>query len=78
MIRRLEVKSNLEKVIEKGGHVSADKEHKKEWKLFQLRLRNDIEESIDKLLSERVGMSKTAWILEAIQEKIKYDGNDGE
>lgn len=75
MVRRLETKSHLEKVIEKGGDVAADKTDKKAWKLFQLRLRNDIEENIDKLLHDRIGMSKTAWILEAIQEKIKRDEN---
>lgn len=72
MVRRLEVKSNLEKVIEKGGNVSADKMISgKEWSIFGLRLREDVSIQIDNLLENRIGMSKTAWILEAIQEKIK-------
>ena len=66
-------KPSIEDVIEKGGNVAADKEipQKVEWKSFNLRLRDDISDQIDEALLDRVGLSKTAWILEAIQEKLK-------
>lgn len=66
---------SIEDVIEKGGNVAADKQisQKTEWKNFNLRLRDDISDQIDEALLNRVGLSKTAWILEAIQEKLKKD-----
>lgn len=74
VIRKLEKKetSTLEDIIDRGGDVIADKkEDKKEWHLFTLRIRKDISQKIDEALEERIGISKTAWILEAIQEKLK-------
>jgi hypothetical protein len=38
---------------------------------FAILIRESFLLQIDELLEERVGMSKTAWILEAIQEKFK-------
>ena len=66
---------SIEDVIEKGGNVAADKQisQKTEWKNFNLRLRDDISDQIDEALLNRVGLSKTAWILEAIHEKLKKD-----
>lgn len=74
MVRKLEVKSNLEKIIEKGGSVSADKTiEKKEWRNFLLRLRQDIFDRIDLDIENRPGLSKNDWIREAIQEKLKRE-----
>lgn len=77
MIRKLESKSHLEKIIEKGGSVVSDKlKEEKKWSVFPLRIRYDISLFIEKCLETRVGLSKTAWILEAIQEKIKRESSN--
>lgn len=44
---------------------------KKKFTKFLLRISEDTIDSIDKELLEREGMTKTGWILEAIQEKLK-------
>ncbi len=72
MVRKLEVKSNLEKIIDKGGSVSADKmKNENKYYILNLRIHNELNEMIDGALKERIGLSKTAWILEAIQDKLR-------
>jgi hypothetical protein len=71
MLRKKHAELNVEEIINKGAGVAADKEKPKKWVNFTLRIRSDLLEKIDKELESRVGMSKTSWILEAIQEKLK-------
>ena len=62
----------IEKVIEQGGHVRADlKTSKKEWTNFTLRISKDMIEEIDIIMQDTVGISRTGWILQAIQEKLR-------
>lgn len=62
----------IEKVIGKGGHVGADLEaDKSEWTNFTLRIKSSMSKEIDEALKETVGISKTGWILQAIQEKLR-------
>lgn len=76
MVRKLEVKSNLEKIIEKGGDVAADKvKVKKEFHIFNFRIPLILSEKIDESMQTKLGISKTAWILQAIQEKLKRDND---
>lgn len=75
-LRNLENKKpkTVEELIDRGGDVREDKvENKKEWTNFVIRIRKDLLFRVDKILEERIGMSKTAWILEAIQEKLKKE-----
>ena len=66
------IKKKREEVIEKGGHVSADLESdKKQWVNFTLRIRKDMLQDIDEALERTVGISKTGWILQSIQEKLR-------
>jgi hypothetical protein len=77
MVRKLETKSSLEQIIEKGGSVAADKmTNDKEWKNLLLRLRIDMLENIDNEIEKRPGMSKNSWIREAIQEKLKRENEN--
>ena len=68
---------SLEDIIDRGGEVAADKskDESKEWLRFNMRLRKDMSEDIDKLLENRVGIPKTGWILEAIQAHLKIHNN---
>lgn len=65
----LKRKAEIEQVINKGGQVKADKE--KHWVNFTLRIREDLLVEIERQLEETIGISKTGWILQAIQEKLK-------
>ena len=44
---------------------------KKEWYNFTLRIKYEMLEEIDEALKEMAGLSKTGFILQAIQEKLK-------
>ena len=62
----------IEEVISGGGEVLADKaKDKTEWVVSSLRIKKSMLEEIDKALQETVGISRTGWILQAIQEKLK-------
>lgn len=70
-----DIEKAREEVISRGGHVIADivdpKRKKKEWTTLCLRIPMDMVERIDILLDDRVGISRTAWILEALHTEIK-------
>ena len=69
---KIDMNKLREKVISRGGHVTADmEENKKKWMNFCLRIKVEMLDQIDKIVEERAGISKTGWILEAIQEKLK-------
>lgn len=63
----------IEEYLEKGGLVAADIVKKEKWMRMLLRIRSDAIIDIDKLISNRMGITRTSWILEAIQEKIKRE-----
>jgi hypothetical protein len=67
------LKRKIEQVIEKGGHVGADLEKSTEWINFTLRIRKEMLKDIEAALEETAGLSKTGFILQAIQEKLKRD-----
>lgn len=70
--KKLELHKEREEFIARGGHVIADIIPKeKNWMLFSLRIKCSMLEHIERLLEDRPGMTKTGWILEAVQEKIK-------
>lgn len=58
-----------EEIIDKGAKVKAD--NTKGWSNFNLRIRDDMIAGIEEDLENRIGLTKTGWILEAIQEKLK-------
>jgi predicted HicB family RNase H-like nuclease len=60
-------------IISKGGSVFSDKNAEEEWTTVSLRITKELIETIDKELKERIGISRNAWILEAIQQKIKRE-----
>jgi hypothetical protein len=69
-----------EKAISRGGHVQADFENelsdnfvqlKKKKTNFCLSIPISLLDDIDVVLEDRFGISKTGWIIEAIQEKLK-------
>lgn len=71
----IEKSVNIEELIGKGALVKEDKlsqsAEEKKWTHINLRVPTNMLEDIDTLLEDRVGITRTGWILEAIQEKLK-------
>jgi predicted HicB family RNase H-like nuclease len=59
---------NREKFISKGGQGPKDP---KEATMICLRIPNELLEEINLTMEKRVGLSRNAWILEAIQSNMK-------
>lgn len=66
--------SEIKKFIDKGAEVRSDAKEKQS-SLITLMAPKVLIESVDGIRKERYGISRTAWILEAIQEKLKKDSN---
>ena len=63
-------KMDKEEIINRGGQVTADNEKGNEWTSLNLRIPKGLVKAIDDRRGSRIGISRTAWILEAIQEKM--------
>ncbi len=70
-LKPLKSKAEVNKVIEKGGHVKADLDGQETHTNFNLRMPKNMSKDIDEALTKTVGISKTGWILQAIQDKLK-------
>lgn len=62
------------KYISQGGNVRADMEiTTEEWKTISLRIPVPLLQSVDGKVKQRAALTRTAWILEAIQQKLKAE-----
>lgn len=68
----------IDKLIDKGARVKEDNKDDEEKMHYNLNLRVPVDLFLDmeEVHQKRVGISRTGWILEAIQEKIRRDSND--
>jgi hypothetical protein len=65
----------IESLIAKGGQVKEDlQREKKEWAMINLRISSEMLYDVDAAVNERVGITRTGWILEAIHEKLMSEG----
>lgn len=65
---------SIEDLIDRGAPVKGEIQHQKEekkWRIINLRISEEMISDVDEAVSERVGITRTGWILEAIDEKIK-------
>ena len=76
MVIKSKVERMQDEIISKAGSVVADLE-KDRWVVVSLRLTKKLIEQIEEDKKDRIGISRNAWILEAIQEKIKRTTNQG-
>ena len=62
-------------IIERGGNVSSDATQSEDVGRKSIVVRFPIEllAKIDEAVGDRYGMSRTAWILQATQEKLERD-----
>lgn len=67
--------------ISGGANVKSDMElkiDKPNWKTIALRIPIEIFEAVDEKVKERAALTRTAWILEAIQQKLKAESKKDE
>lgn len=73
--RKIEIQNHdLKKhsdMISRGAKVLEDSEETHGWKTISLRIPNSLIEDVNKEVKKRYGLSRTGWILEAMQEKLK-------
>ena len=82
-MKKIELKETEEarqKFISGGGLVVADLEEQveesaklDEWIKINLRIKKDAVNQIDKLVASRMGVTRTGWILWAIQERLEKE-----
>lgn len=67
-----EIEKERMKIIKQGAPVVEEKEDsKKNWTNFTLRIKSEMLQEIDAALEDIAGLSKTGFILQAIQEKLR-------
>jgi hypothetical protein len=64
---------DIEQFILKGAKVKADSTPKKKVTFINLRVPASMLEKIDEELAKTVGISRTGWILQAIQDKLNKE-----
>lgn len=71
-----EPQEDIEKVREQfirgGGLVASDikKEEAEEWTKISLRIKVKAIAQIDEMISKKMGVTRTGWILQAIEDKL--------
>jgi hypothetical protein len=69
---RKPLEKEVEALIDAGAKVKEDFEPKtKKWVIINLRMLNAMLQEVDAAVDDRVGITRTGWILEAIHEKLK-------
>lgn len=62
---------DVEALIDGGAKVKEDFKKRKKWQNINLRISEEMLRDVDEAVSQRVGITRTGWILEAIHEKLK-------
>lgn len=71
-IEKAKEEIDVDALIDGGAKVKEDyKRESKEWVMVNLRISNTMLNEVDEAVNERVGITRTGWILEAIHEKLK-------
>ena len=65
--------------IRQGGQVSGDLKKnppKDEWDRIVIRIKKEAIKTIDEIVASTMGLTRTGWILQAIEEKLKGTKNE--
>ncbi|MFI0477797.1 MAG: hypothetical protein ACH349_01540 [Candidatus Rhabdochlamydia sp.] len=62
---------DVDALIERGAKVKEELKKEKEWTIINLRISTEMLKEVDQAVKDRVGITRTGWILEAIHEKLK-------
>ncbi len=73
MVKKALPLSDVEKLIDKGAPLKNENKSGKslEWTNINIRIPRSMVNEIDLCVKERIGITRTGWILEAIYEKLK-------
>lgn len=80
--KKIEKKEELrdpDEYLSRGGKVRADMIDEQEitqWQTISLRIPQEMLKTVDHRVKERAALTRTAWILEAIQQKLKAEGQN--
>lgn len=72
VVKKKSIENERKRVIEKGGSMANEKK-KMQWKNICLRMPKDMVSTIDKIVESQVGITRTGWVLQALQEKLNKD-----
>lgn len=78
-IEKKEPIGDVEAYLAKGGQSPSDMVIEAEeivWKTVCLRIPLSLLEEVDGKVKKRAALTRTAWVLEAIQQKLKAEGDD--
>lgn len=64
-------------VISNGGSIKDDEPRSDEWQKISLRITKKMLKEMQCFLDRRTGLTRNAWILEAIQQKFGEDYDRG-
>lgn len=70
-LEKVKEEMDIEALIDSGAKVKEDIVVRKKWPIINLRISEEMLRNVDHAVSERVGITRTGWILEAIHEKLK-------
>ncbi len=71
-VRKPISRPSIEHLVSKGASVKEDTISEKKYRVhINLAIPPKLLEEVDYILKDRVGISRTGWILEAMQEKVK-------
>lgn len=70
--KKPEPKVNVEKLIDKGASVKGESQiqEDKKWTYINLRIPTRMLKDIDDAVNQRVGITRTGWMLETIYERL--------
>lgn len=63
---------SLDTIISRGANVKEDSIMSKEWSFLNLRIPTSLLNELNEHLESKIGISRTGWILQAIQDKLKH------
>lgn len=71
-LAKQKVAVDVDALIDAGAKVKEDyKTAGKKWPIINLRISAEMLNGVDEAVDNRVGITRTGWILEAIHEKLK-------
>lgn len=66
---------DVDALIDGGAKVKEDlKKEIKEWTAINLRISTEMLEAVDRNVKRKVGLTRTGWILQAIDKNLTSDG----
>ncbi len=69
---KLKKEVDIEALIDNGAKVKEDtKKQEKQWEAINLRISSKMLKEVDEAVDNRVGITRTGWILEAIHKHLR-------